>query len=322
MNNNSNEINLSAACEKIKEILREVNKAVIGKNEITAKVLMAVIANGHILIEDLPGVGKTTMALAFSKALSLDYKRIQCTPDVLPTDIVGFSVYDPKNNKFEYKPGAAVCNLLLADEINRTSSKTQSALLEVMEERRITADGKSFELPKPYIVIATQNPIGSTGTQMLPESQMDRFTVKLNMGYPNIKDEINILKSRNTDTLKSINPVSTANDIILLQKIAAKIYVDDSLYSYIIHLADATRKHPMIKLGISPRGAISLTAMAKAAALMSGRNYLIPDDISYIFKDVASHRIILEHKAKLSGLSVDNVLNEILRNVPVPKIRK
>lgn len=322
MNNNSNEINLSAACEKIKEILREVNKAVIGKNEITAKVLMAVIANGHILIEDLPGVGKTTMALAFSKALSLDYKRIQCTPDVLPTDIVGFSVYDPKNNKFEYKPGAAVCNLLLADEINRTSSKTQSALLEVMEERRITADGKSFELPKPYIVIATQNPIGSTGTQMLPESQMDRFTVKLNMGYPDMKDEINILKSRNTDTLNSINPVSTANDIILLQKIAAKIYVDDSLYSYIIHLADATRKHPMIKLGMSSRGAISLTAMAKAAALMSGRNYLIPDDISYIFKDVASHRIILEHKAKLSGLSVDNILNEILRNVPVPKIRK
>lgn len=312
--------NLSAVAEKINNIFYEVNKAVIGKNDIIAKVLMAIISNGHILIEDMPGVGKTTMALAFSKVLSLEYKRIQFTPDVLPTDIVGFSVYNPSNNKFEYKHGAAICNLFLADEINRTSSKTQSALLEIMEERRITIEGKSFNLPKPYIVIATQNPIGSIGTQMLPESQLDRFTIKLSMGYPDIKDEINILKNKNTDSLQKIKPVATADDIVIFQRIAEQVYIDDSIYAYIVYLADATRKHPMIKLGLSPRGAISLTAMAKSVALMSGRNYVIPDDISYIFKDVAEHRIILEHKAKLSGLSVNDLLNEILKSVPVPKV--
>ena len=317
MNVNSN---LSAVSKKINEIIGEINKAVIGKSDIIVKVLMTIISNGHILIEDMPGVGKTTMALAFSKALSLEYKRMQFTPDVLPTDIVGFSVYNPENKKFEYKTGAAVCNLFLADEINRTSSKTQSALLEVMEERRITIEGNSFELPKPYIVIATQNPIGSIGTQMLPESQLDRFTVKLSMGYPEIKDEINILKRKNTDALKSISTVANGNDIILCQKIANKIYVDNSIYSYIVLLADATRKHPMVKLGLSPRGTISLTSMAKACALMSGRSYVIPDDILYIFKDVVGHRIIPEHKAKLNGLSVNDILNEILRNVPIPKI--
>lgn len=313
--------NLTAVSEKINKIFYEVNKAIIGKNDIIAKVLMAIISRGHILIEDMPGVGKTTMALAFSKALSLDYKRIQFTPDVLPTDIIGFSVYNPGNNKFEYKHGSAICNLFLADEINRTSSKTQSALLEIMEERCITIEGKSFNLPKPYIVIATQNPIGSIGTQMLPESQLDRFTIKLSMGYPDIKDEVNILKNKNTDSLNRIKPVASADDIVIFQRIAEQIYVDDSIYTYIVCLADATRKHPMIKLGLSPRGAISLTAMAKSVALMSGRNYVIPDDISYIFKDVAEHRLILEHKAKLNGLSVSDLLNEILKNVPIPKVK-
>ncbi|MGN1481241.1 AAA family ATPase [Porcipelethomonas sp.] len=312
--------NLSAAVNKISEILSEVNKAVIGKEDITARVLMTIIAGGHILIEDMPGVGKTTMALAFSKVFSLEYKRMQFTPDVLPTDILGFSVYNQNSGTFEYKPGAAVCSLFLADEINRTSSKTQSALLEVMEEKRISIDGKSYELPKPYIVIATQNPIGSVGTQMLPESQLDRFTIRLSMGYPDPKNEIEILKNKSSDGLTKIRQVSNANDIILLQKIAENIHADDAIYSYIVHLADATRKHPMIKLGLSPRGTLSLCAMAKACAVMSGRGYVIPDDVACVFRNVAEHRIILNHKARLSNLSAGNVLTEILKSVPVPKI--
>lgn len=312
--------NLTAAVNKIDEILGEVNKAVIGKEDIIARVLMTIIAGGHILIEDIPGLGKTTMALAFSKALSLEYKRMQFTPDVLPTDILGFSVYNQNTNKFEYKQGAAVCSLFLADEINRTSSKTQAALLEVMEERRISIEGKTYELPKPYIVIATQNPIGSVGTQMLPESQLDRFTIRLKMGYPDMKNEIEILKNKGSDGLKNIKSVSNANDILLLQRIAENIHVDDSIYSYMVHLADATRKHPMIKLGLSPRGTISLAAMSRACALMSGREYVIPDDVAYVFANVAEHRIILNHKARLSNLTADAVLAEILRSVPVPKM--
>lgn len=311
---------ISAATKRINDILFEVSKAIVGKKVIIEKVLTAIIANGHILIEDMPGVGKTTLALAFSKALSLNYKRMQFTPDVLPADITGFSVYNQQNGNFNFKAGPAICNLFLADEINRTSSKTQAALLEIMEERKISIDGKSMEMPKPYIVIATQNPVGSIGTQSLPESQLDRFAIKLSMGYPDINDEINILKSKTNSSLSDINAVSSANDITALQKIAENIYVDDSIYAYIVHLADATRNHPMIKLGLSPRGTICLAAMAKSSALIHGRNYVIPDDVFRIFTDVSSHRIILQRKALLSDLSNENILNEIIKSVPVPKI--
>ncbi len=315
-----NKIDLSAAVNVINRVLDEVNKAIIGKNNITSKVFAAIIAGGHILIDDIPGVGKTTMALSFSKALDLKYNRMQFTPDVLPTDIVGFSIYNQASGKFEYKKGVAVCNLFLADEINRTSSKTQSALLELMEEKRITADGKSFDLPSPYIVIATQNPVGSIGTQMLPDSQLDRFMIKLSMGYPSPEAEIDIIKNKNTDAVNNVNQIINANDILLLQKLASSVYVDDRIYDYMVRLANATRKHPMIKLGLSPRGTISLNAMSKSAALMHGRNYVIPDDISEVFTDVSSHRIILDGKARLSDINSEKIAAEILRSVPLPKV--
>lgn len=316
-------INDSISSKKINMIVSEIKKAVIGKDETIIKVLLAILAKGHILIEDIPGVGKTTMALAFSKAMSLDYNRMQFTPDVLPTDITGFSIYNKSTGNFEYKPGVAVCNLFLADEINRTSSKTQSALLEIMEEGNITVDGKSYRLPQPYTVIATQNPIGSIGTQMLPESQLDRFMIKLNMGYPDVKSEIKILKSKLGDYGKGVFEVKTVvtlNELRTLQKLVENVYINDSIFAYIAYLADATRKHPMISLGLSPRGAISLASMSKASALLCGRDYVIPDDVAFVFNEVAQHRIILERKASLSKLNESAVLNEILRNVSVPKI--
>ena len=316
-------INDSISSKKINIIVSEIKKAVIGKDETIIKVLLAILAKGHILIEDIPGVGKTTMALAFSKAMSLDYNRMQFTPDVLPTDITGFSIYNKSTGNFEYKPGVAVCNLFLADEINRTSSKTQSALLEIMEEGNITVDGKSYRLPQPYTVIATQNPIGSIGTQMLPESQLDRFMIKLNMGYPDVKSEIKILKSKLGDYGKGVFEVKTVvtlNELRTLQKLVENVYINDSIFAYIAYLADATRKHPMISLGLSPRGAISLASMSKASALLCGRDYVIPDDVAFVFNEVAQHRIILERKASLSELNESAVLNEILRNVSVPKI--
>lgn len=306
---------------QINSIVSEVKKAVIGKDAIIIKVLLAILCKGHILIEDIPGVGKTTLALAFSKALSLDHNRMQFTPDVLPSDVTGFSVYNKTNEKFEFRPGVAFCNLFLADEINRTSSKTQSALLELMEEKRITVDGTTYKLPEPYTVIATQNPIGSAGTHNLPDSQLDRFMIKLSMGYPDFAGEVAILKSKyNADPLQAVNAVADATFITTLQEYISNIYVDDRIYEYIVSLAAATRNHPFIKLGVSPRGTLALTQIAKGIAVAMGRDYVIPDDISYICSDVFEHRIILNSKAKLSDVSASEVIMEILRSVPVPGI--
>ena len=304
-------------------IINEIEKVIIGKRNVVERVLMAILSEGHILLDDVPGTGKTTLALTCSVVMGVQYQRMQFTPDVLPTDITGFSIYNKSTGNFEYKPGVAVCNLFLADEINRTSSKTQSALLEIMEEGNITVDGKSYRLPQPYTVIATQNPIGSIGTQMLPESQLDRFMIKLNMGYPDVKSEIKILKSKLGDYGKGVFEVKTVvtlNELRTLQKLVENVYINDSIFAYIAYLADATRKHPMISLGLSPRGAISLASMSKASALLCGRDYVIPDDVAFVFNEVAQHRIILERKASLSGLNESAVLNEILRNVSVPKI--
>lgn len=304
---------------KSRAIINEVKKAVIGKDDIIIKILLAVAAKGHILLDDIPGVGKTTLAVAFSKAMSLDYKRMQFTPDVMPADVTGFNVYNKQTGQFEYKEGAAICSLFLADEINRTSSKTQSALLEVMEEGAVTVDGVTRVLPKPFIVIATQNPIGSVGTQMLPESQLDRFIVKLSMGYPDLDSEISILKSK-ASAGDAVSPVATRQDIIALQNAADEVYADDKIYRYIASIAAATREHSCIKLGLSPRGTVALCSMTKAAALLHGRNYAIPDDVRYIFNDVAGHRLILTAKAKASGEDINSVLSDIISKVPSPKI--
>ncbi len=304
-----------------KNVVEQVKKAVVGKDEIIVKTLLAIIAGGHILLDDIPGVGKTTLALAFSKAMSLDCKRMQFTPDVLPADVTGFTVYNKQTGCFEYKPGAALCSLFLADEINRTSSKTQSALLEAMEEGSVTVDGVTHPLPKPFIVIATQNPIGSVGTQMLPESQLDRFIVRLTMGYPDLESEIAILKSKGAaKSADAISPVAGANDVLMLRSAAEEVFIDDRVYKYIASIAAATRSHQQIKLGLSPRGAVALTAMAKAAAMLRGRSYVIPDDVKYVLGDVAEHRIILSPKAKAAGTSASEALRDISVRIPAPKI--
>ena len=307
--------------KKLEQIIGEVNRVVIGKEEIVSKVLMAVLAGGHILVEDIPGVGKTTMALAFSRALSLDYNRLQFTPDVLPTDVVGFSLYNKSTGEFDYKPGVVMCNLFLADEINRTSSKTQSALLETMEEGTATVDGVTRSVPKPFTVIATQNPIGSVGTHMLPESQLDRFMVKLSLGYPNIEDEITVMKSRQgANPIENVVSIATAEDLLVMQKECESVFISDKMYRYIAQLSDATRTHPLIKLGISPRGALALAAMSRARAYLGGRNYIIPDDVFHVFKDVCEHRIILGGKAKLNNATPSGLLEEILKNTEMPRL--
>lgn len=304
---------------KANDIIKEVKKIVIGKDKIIKKVLTTILAKGNILIEDIPGVGKTTLALAFSKAMSLDCKRLQFTPDVLPSDILGFSIYNKDLDRFEYKQGAIMCNLFLADEINRTSAKTQSALLEVMEEGKVTIDGITRKVSKPFIVIATQNPVGSIGTQMLPESQLDRFMIKLTMGYPDMKSEIEILKGKQKKVpLNEINTVVTKEDILVMQDLVENIYIHEKIYEYIVTLISKTRNHPLIDLGVSPRGSVTLTKLAKATAFLKNRDYVVPEDIQEIFKDVTIHRIILNTKARISNTSEEKILLDILNSVSVP----
>ena len=303
------------------KVIGEVKKVIIGKDETIIKVLLSILAGGHILLEDIPGVGKTTLALALSKALSLDYRRLQFTPDVLPTDMTGFTIYNKATNQFEYKQGAAMTNLFLADEINRTSSKTQSALLEIMEEGKVTVDGTTYQMPDPYIVIATQNPIGSIGTQSLPESQMDRFIVRLSMGYPSVVNEVEMLRSKqNQVSIDTVESVVTAAELAEARRIVDEIYVSEEVLEYIVRLADATRKNQYIKLGLSPRGTIALLKMTKATSLLKGRDYVTPDDVSYTFRDVAAHRIILNSKARLNNLNTDMVLKGVLDSVVIPMI--
>lgn len=307
---------------KANEIISEVKKIVIGKDDIVKKVLTTILAKGNILIEDIPGVGKTTLALTFSKAMSLNCKRLQFTPDVLPSDVLGFSIYNKELDRFEYKQGSIMCNLFLADEINRTSAKTQSALLEVMEEGKVTIDGITREVPKPFMVIATQNPVGSIGTQMLPESQLDRFMIKLTMGYPDIKSEIEILKGKQKRVLlDEIKPVATKEDILIMQDLVEKIYIHEKIYEYIVMLMSKTRNHPLIDLGVSPRGSVALTKLAKATAFLKNRDYVIPEDIQEIFKDVTIHRIILNTKARISNTSEEKILLDILNSVSIPGTR-
>ncbi|MGN0593176.1 MAG: AAA family ATPase [Ruminococcus sp.] len=303
----------------INRIIGEVKKAVIGKDIMIAKVLLAILAKGHILIEDKPGVGKTTLALAFSKALQLDCKRMQFTPDVLPADLTGFSIYQKKTEQFVFQPGALFCQLFLADEINRTSSKTQSALLEVMEEGSVTVDGITYQLPQPHTVIATQNPIGSIGTQMLPESQMDRFMFQLEMGYPDMQHEIEILRSReNGNPLDTIHPVADAKMLLNMQEAVSHVTISTKIYHYIASLVDATRRHPAVLLGISPRGTLALTDASRGMAFMRGRDYVLADDVAAVCTDVFTHRLVMRSQSKGAHAAVQ-LIQEILHSVPVPR---
>ena len=284
------------------------------------KIMATIIADGHILLEDIPGVGKTTLALALSKVSSLAYKRLQFTPDVLPTDVTGFSLYNKKTNEFEYVEGAAVCNLLLADEINRTSPKTQSALLEVMEEGKVTVDGVTRQIPRPFNVIATQNPLGSIGTQKLPESQLDRFMVRLSMGYPDKESEIDILKGESGEKLEKLEGMITGEEIIEAQKLAQNVYVRESIYEYIVELVGVTRNCPYTTLGISPRGTIAILRLAKAMAFMDGRDYVGPKDVQNALFDAGMHRIVISSKANAEGLNSKAVLEKIIALTDAPGV--
>jgi len=306
---------------KIKEILNGVNHVIIGKEEVVAKVLMAILAKGHILLEDVPGVGKTTLAVSFSKAMELEQNRIQFTPDVLPSDVVGYTMIMRESQEEVYKPGAVMCNLLLADEINRTSSKTQSALLEVMEEGRVTVDKVTRSVPSPFIVIATQNPKGSVGTQMLPDSQLDRFMVRLSMGYPDLRSEVNMLKDRSSQgPMEEVGKVIMRNELIQMQQEVESIYIHDTLYEYIVWLIQRTRDNENIEQGVSPRGTLALMNLSKAVAYCCNRDYVLPEDIKYIYKDVVKHRIVLSSQARLKGVTRDTVLDEILRKTRTPRV--
>ena len=304
-----------------KEILAEIGKVIVGKDEIIAKVLAAILAQGHVLLEDIPGVGKTTLALAFSKVLGIDYKRVQFTSDTMPSDITGFSVYNKGENRFVLQQGPIMTNLLLADEINRTSSKTQAALLEAMEEKKVTVDGKTYDLPEPFTVIATQNPVGSAGTQMLPTAQLDRFMIRLKMGYPDFQSQVNILKDRHhEDPLDRIKQVADKGELLKLRDEVRQVYISDEIYEYVTRLAQATRDDERVELGISPRGALAVCRYAKAYAYISGRDYVLPQDIAKSFPDVCLHRLILSRKARLSGSSSEEILDDIIRQVEVPQI--
>lgn len=302
--------------EQSKAILAEVSKAFIGKNEIVKKVLMTIYAGGHILLEDCPGVGKTTLAVAFSKTLGLSSKRIQFTPDTLPSDITGFTVFNRETNHFEYRDGAANCQLLLADEINRTSPKTQSELLEVMEEHTVTVDGETHVLPSPFICIATQNPVGSAGTQSLPESQLDRFMICLSIGYPSLENQMRIINAqRYSNPLSDVRPVTNAQNLLEVQNYLTSVRVADSVLSYTIRLCEATRVHPLVELGISPRGVSALVKMARAGAVLRERNYVVPEDVQSVFFDVCAHRLILRPQAQVDGITVRDILAEILQQI-------
>lgn len=306
--------------EQSKKIIAEVNKAFIGKNDIIEKVLMTIYAGGHVLLEDCPGVGKTTLALAFSKALGLSNKRIQFTPDTLPSDITGFTMYNRETNQFEYREGAANCQLLLADEINRTSPKTQSALLEVMEEHSITVDGVTHMLPSPFICIATQNPLGSAGTQALPESQLDRFMVCLSIGYPSLESQMKIITGQNNQNLlDTVRTVTNTQNILEVQNYLTSIRIADSVLRYAIRLCEATRNHPLIELGVSPRGVSALVKMARASAVLCGRNYVIPEDVQRVLSDVCAHRLTLRPQAKVEGMDAHSLIEEVLNQIKPPK---
>ena len=306
--------------QNAQSIIQEVRKAVVGKDTVLIWVLAAILSKGHILMEDIPGVGKTNMAVAFSKALGLNYNRVQFTPDVLPSDVTGYSVSDA-NGKLIYRPGAVLCNLFLADELNRATSRTQSALLEAMEEGQVTVDGTTHKLPTPFTVIATQNPTGAAGTQLLPDSQMDRFTVRLSLGYPDPKDEIAMAKDRQKgNPLHTIRQVVTGEQLQQMQMVVEETFVSDELIAYVVNLIGATRTSDLLLRGASPRATLAVLSMAKAIAQLRGRDYVVPKDVQEVLIPAVAHRLLLNHSAQSQGISAAKVLKDIMAKVPAPKL--
>jgi len=308
---------------ELEAVIQEVEKAIVGKRNIIEKTLMAMLADGHILLDDIPGMGKTTLAAALSRAVGLSSRRIQFTPDVLPSDIVGFSIYEKDSGKFIYQPGVLNrANLVLCDEINRASARTQSALLEAMEERQITVDGKTYALEKPFLVIATQNNVGTTGTQSLPFAQVDRFLVRLSIGYPDHESQIVMLRDRRqSDPLESIQPVLTKDEFLRMQQDVRTVTVRDNVLDYISRLSISSREHDLTEIGISPRGALYLERAAMAKAWLMDRDYVTGADVRDVFMDVCAHRIILSRKAAAAGTTPEQVLTDVLRSVESPDRR-
>lgn len=305
---------------RLNQVQAAVNRIIKGKENIVEKVLAAIIGGGHILMEDIPGVGKTTLATTFARVLSLDYRRVQFTPDVLPSDLLGFSMYHSQKGEFEFQEGAVFCNLLLADEINRTSPKTQSALLEVMEERQVSIEGTTRKLPEPFIVIATQNPAGSSGTQLLPESQLDRFLVRLSMGYPGHEDAVALLKGEVWKQLGDVSPILSLEELRTLQKKTEEIFVHDSLYEYMVSLVERTRGNPLFAQGASPRAAIALLRMSRAMAMIDGRDFTTAHDVQSVLADVLGHRVHLSARALAEGISVEAAIDKLYDTVRSPKL--
>ena len=308
-------------CRELEQVLQEIEKVIAGKHEVIRKILLALLADGHVLLDDVPGVGKTTLAVALSRAVGLDFRRVQFTPDVLPSDLVGFSVYDQGSGSFTYRPGAlSQANLLLGDEINRAASKTQSALLEAMEERQVTVDGVTRPLPKPFLVIATQNSVGAAGTQFLPYAQMDRFLVRLSLGYPDYDAQMAMLRDRQgRNPLDGVQCVLRREELAAMQQEAGSLTVRDAILDYITRLTMASRSHAMLRIGISPRGALFLDRAAKAHAYLEGRDYVTGSDVQAVFTDVCAHRVLLKEEAE--GLSAEDVLRDLLRTVENPDRR-
>ncbi|MCL2170319.1 MAG: MoxR family ATPase [Defluviitaleaceae bacterium] len=308
----------------VAKIVNEVEKVISGKREVVEKILTAILAGGHVLLDDIPGIGKTTMAVAISRSLGLKFGRIQFTPDVTASDIVGFSMYNKGRDAFEYKPGIAVgVNLLLGDEINRTSSKTQSALLEAMEEGQVTVDGGTHPLENPFIVIATQNNVGTAGTQMLPYAQLDRFLVKLSIGYPDLKSEIAVIQGRQgANPLENVEQILGVDDVVKMQNEVADVTVSEPIVSYIARLSEASRAHELLELGISPRGSLFVNKMAKARAYAAGRDFVIGEDVQGVFVDTCAHRVLLSPAALAGKITATAALLALLNEVKVPDGKK
>ena len=307
--------------EKARLILREVSRILAGKDEVIVKALLAILAGGHILMEDIPGVGKTTLAVALSGALGLDYNRVQFTPDVLPSDITGYSIFDRSSNLLIYQKGAVLCNLFLADELNRATSRTQSALLQAMEEGKVTVDNQTYPVPQPFLVIATQNPVGAKGTQMLPDSQLDRFMLRLSLGYPSHEDEMEIVRRRQQGiTADTAKQVVTHEDLLAMKKETEQIYVKDVVLDYIVTLCEKTRSHPGIVQGASPRASLALTALARAVAWLQGRDYVLPRDVRFVYNDCIDHRLIWSQDVGSSSVHAE-ILAAIIKAVKAPAIQ-
>jgi len=313
--------NMNNSVKILKNIINNVENVIVGKRYAIELAVVSLICNGHVLIEDVPGVGKTSMVSALAKSIDASFKRIQFTPDVLPSDITGFSVYNRKTGEFDYRPGAVMSHMILADEINRTSPKTQASLLEVMEECQVTVDGITYKLPKPFMVLATQNPVEYLGTYPLPEAQIDRFFMKISIGYPSSNEESYILsRFQYSNPLANLLPVASSSDVTALQEEIKNVYVEKSLSGYIVEIVGQTRKHPDVTLGSSPRGSLSLFRASQAWAFYNERNYVLPDDIKKMVIPVLSHRIILKQEAKLKKIFPEDILNSIAGKINVPVV--